>query len=347
MGMLWFDGADYYTSSSAFPYDANNGVSIGTSFARTGLNGFQFTNAQWIRKSFSTNYTSLVAGTAIKPTNMTAGSAGALAFADNGTGQVGVTIDSLGRAVIVNGNTGAALATSSVHAMVLNQFHYLELEVASFGTSGVTNVYADGSLILSFTGKNFQSANQYANQLYIGQFSNNSSGMTLDHDDIYALDESGPAPWNAPLGDSFVVARMPSASGSFAQWTPNPAGVNLNWQRVDEIPPDGISTYNQAAASGIRDSFIYPTWPPAGITLPNIASIMAVMELEYGETDSAGTATVQLIQRQAGTDDLSATAIALGVGFAYGFSIFQKDVNGNLWLPTNLNATEYGYKRIA
>ena len=347
MPLRWFDSVDFYTAISAFPYEANNGVSIGSSFARTGRNGFQFSGAaNWVRKNLGGNYASLVVGAAIQSLTVPA-AIGVLGFCDNGTPQVGAAIDSVGRAQITSGS-GATLAVSSSNPFLTNQFHYMELEVVSFGVggAGITNVYADGSMVLSYTGTNIQTANAYANQMMLGKQINGGSG-TYNMDDIYCLDESGAAPWNAPLGDSFVVARMPSASGSFAQWTPNPAGSNLNWQRVDEIPADGITTYNQASATGSRDSFVYPTWPPVGITLPNIAAIMAVMELEYGETDSAGTATVQLIPRQAGTDDTSAVAITLGVGFAYGYSIWQKDVNGNLWLPPNLNATEYGYKRIS
>lgn len=345
--ILWFDGADFYTSSSIFPYEANNGVSIGTSFARTGLNGFGFTNSQWIRKNVGANYTTAAAGAAVKPTNMTSGNGSVLTFVDNGVGQIGASFDSSGHGLIVNGNTGAVLATST-SAFTLNQFRYVELEVPSFGVggSGTTRLYVDGSLVLNYIGTNIQTANAYFNQVAYGKYANSGSGISCSMDDLYCIDESGPAPWNSPLGDSFVVAMMPSASGSFAQWTPNPAGANLNWQRVSEIPADGITTYNQATATGSRDSFVYPHWPPAGITLPNISQIMAAMILEYGETDSPGPGGVQLITRQAGTDDTGAAAIPLGVGFAYGYSIFEKDVNGNLWVASNLNATEFGYKRI-
>lgn len=348
--LLWFDGADFYTTSSIFPYEANNGVTIGTAFKRTGLNGFSFSGTNWIRKSLPyTLGASMVMGAAIAPTLFgISGVSAAFGFADLGIEQVGLYFNVNGQFFV--GNNNVAVSPQMGGVAILNQFHYLELEVTFGGIgAGSANVYLDGAQVIGVSGiKTAFSGHNYANQAYFGRYTTGggTAGMSFALDDVYVLDTTGPAPWNGPLGDSFVVTMMPSASGSFAQFTPSPAGTNLNWQRVAEIPADGATTYNQAAASGSRDSFVYPTWPPAGITLPNISQITAVMELEYGELDSAGSGSVQLIPRQAGTDNTAATIIPLGVGYAYGYSIFQLDVNGNLWLPSNLNATEFGYQRI-
>lgn len=351
--ILWFDGADYYTSVNPWPYSIiGNAPTIGSSYARTGINGLHI--------SFGNNFGNGITpyassgnwgmGGAARPDSFSGSSAATslMGLYADGTEQVSLYMDNLGRLFCGRGVTpGSSGVTPSAYGVV-NQFHYYEL-YATISSAGAISAqaYADGVLVQSstLTGVASSGVNSYifGNKQTSSQF----AGPVYAMDDIYVIDGSGSAPWNAPLGDSFVVGEMPSASGSFAQWTPNPAGANLNWKRVNEIPADGITTYNQAAATGSRDSFIYPNFPPVGVTLPNIYQIMAVMELEYGETDSAGPASVQLIPRLSGVDDISQPAIALGVGFAYAASIFQKDPNGSLWLASTLNTpTEFGYKRI-
>jgi hypothetical protein len=353
MAVLWFDGADYYTSATPWPYALiGNTPGFGSTFARTGAGG--------LNASFGANWGNAIVpyaasgswgmGMAARPSSPLAGSSAATSMMGlyaNGTEQVSLYLDNLGRLFLGRGVVAGSSGVTPASYGVVNQFHYYEM-FASISAAGAISAqaYCDGTLVQTSTLNGVAGG---VNAFYFGnkQTSSQFAGPQFAVDDMYVIDGSGPAPWNAPLGDSFVVAEMPSASGSFAQWTPNPAGANLNWNRVSEIPPDGITTYNQAAATGSRDSFIYPNFPPVGVNLPSIYQIMAVMELEYGETDSAGSASVRLIPRQAGTDFVGATPISLGVGFAYGFSVFQKDVNGNLWLPSTLNApTEFGYERI-
>lgn len=343
--MLWMDSLDFYTSSAIFPYESNGGVTIGSSFARNGLNGAQFSAANYVRKNLQTNISSIVAGRAVKFTTMPGGGPaanGILAFEDALLSQISLAIDPTGKAVLAN-NGGTILASTSGLVCPINQWHYFELEVVNFATStGVTNVYVDGSQVLSFTGTNITSSNTFCNQVTYGRRTN-AGGVGVDNgDDFYCLSRVGASPWNAPLGDCVVVAEMPNASGSFTQFTPNP-GTNANWFNVKEIPADGITTYNASSATGNRDSFNFPTFPPAALT--SFGNIIAVMMLEYGQADTAGACAVQLSARQAGVDAFGSN-INLGVGFTYGApTFFQKDVNGNLWIPSNLNATEFGYKR--
>jgi hypothetical protein len=344
MAMLWFDGGDYYTSSSIFPYEANNGVTISGTYARTGRNGFGIFGQDWFRKNLGENAATLVMGSAVSVlSEPTSGIVEMMGFVDAGIEQVGLYYNNAGQLLLGhNGAIVTGVSPTSAPFTYVNQFHYYELQVTFASSGGSYKVFVDGGQVLSGTGiQTAYSGNNYANQAAFGRFAGSNEGSQA-MDDLYVLDTTGSSPWNAPLGDCAVVCEMPSASGSFAQWTPNP-NTNANWQNVDSIPPG--ANFNQTAVTGARDSFNYPSFPPAGLT--NIGQILAVMELEYGETTAAGSASVPLIPRQGGVDNVTAAPVALGLGYTYGYSIFELDVNGNLWIPSNLNATEFGYKRTS
>lgn len=334
--IYWFDGFDQNTALSN--YNQSTNCQITTTHARTGIqcmNNFGGT----LYKGFPVSLVTGIVGSAVyltayenngslvTPLGLGSGASPLLVPGINNVGQLYVSYNGAGP----SSPAGGVLSPVSIP---LNQYHYVELvgTIGGAGTGSAT-IYLDGIPVVSITGQSFGSV-QINSIVCIG------SNQFID--DIYFADTSGGAPWNAPLGNAAVVTQFPSASGSFTQWTPIP-GTNKNWQNVDSLTPSPGTVYNKSSASGNRDSFVYsPSFPPAG--LPAYQQIIAMMVQEYGQSDSAGPCAVQLINRQAGVDNNSSN-INLGVGSAYGYAIFELDVNSGLWLASNLNATESGYLR--
>jgi|HubBroStandDraft_5_1064220.scaffolds.fasta_scaffold14786_2 hypothetical protein len=329
--LYWFDGFDQNTLLSN--YDFVNNCQTTTLHARTGI------QCMWnfggtLVKGFPISLTTGIVGAAlflgayqtgvVYPMGLGNGNSPLLTPGINNVGQLYVSYQ---------GNTNPVAGALSNVRIPLNQSHYVEI-VGTIGAGGAgsASIYLDGALAVAVSGQNF------------GTTPINSiicQGQNQWIDDIYFMDTSGPAPWNAPLGNAAVVTQFPTGAGSFTQWTPIP-GTNANWQNVALLTPTPATVYNKSSASGNRDSFTYPTFPPTG--LPAYQQIIAVMLEEYGQADSAGPCAVQLINRQSGVDAPSSN-ITLGVGSAYGYAIFEKDVNNGLWLASNLNATESGYLR--
>lgn len=83
-------------------------------------------------------------------------------------------------------------------------------------------------------------------------------------EDLYVLDDTGPAPLNAPLGDSRVEYLRPRAAGSSQEWTP--VGSPAHWFNVDDnATPDEDSTYVEANVPDLVDTNLYqPTGLPTG-----------------------------------------------------------------------------------
>ena len=342
MGVQFIDGADYITTavwptaSGGTPWDLIYGSpSVGAAFARTSVNGYGTANSG-MRKNLSENIATVIAGAAFKVSNVTGY---IMRFDITGNVQGGVRVNSTGTISYVT-QYGTTFGPST-YQLPFNQFHFIECQVTFATASGTVNVWVDGNLILAATGTLVNPNNigsNYCNQVFFGN-DDNITRSAVAVDDIYILDNTGPAPWNARLGDVEISAFVPTGIGSFSQFTP--VGKANNWQNAAPIPSKAYSFYNQSSVSGSRDSFNYGITAPAGS-----GPIIAVMVMALAQTDSAGTRSLELSASQAGTDAFS-PAINLGVGFIYidsGGWIMETDVNGNSWTIANLSATEFGYE---
>jgi hypothetical protein len=356
MALQWIDGGDYITTnvwpsaSGLSPWDGflvNIGnISVGTGFARTGLNGYRTAGGAMV-KNLTGNFQTAVIGAAVDMTGTpSANNIGVLGFSDNGSNAIYVGVNNNGTLFVNAQNIGSITNSltgtlNSSYQLPFGAYHYLEFKV-TIAATGSVSIWADSLLVFQNTNTNTLKTNPYVNQAYFGN-TDNAFRTPMFVDDIYILDTSGPAPWNDRLGDIAVVAYVPVSAGSFTQWTP--VGNAQNWQNENQIPSKAFTFYNDTTASGQRDSYDYTFTQPV-----NTGQIFGVMPLALMETVSAGTRTVELTARQAGVDAFS-PSYTLGVGFLYILSggakwLLETDVNGNPWTITNLQATEFGVDEI-
>lgn len=332
MALIHLDSFDYTLTASQVWTTVGNQTVYQAGIGRTGANGFNMGAGGGARKIFPVTWTAGAMGAAWSPSTPYVNSQ-IIGFSSTGTQVIGINQNSSGQVFL--SLLGSQVGSLSSFQIPIGQFHYFE--VAFDISAGTATAYIDSVAFSTVSGLAY-GVGRTVNEISVG---NNGAGSRPGAiDDLYALDTSGGPPWNAPLGDCVITTMVPSASGDFAQFGIKPGSAQpTNWQNVNEIPPDSDTTYVYSATLGVRDSYIYPSYPPA--TLTGISSIVAVMEMAWAETDAGGSRAIGLTARQSGVDSVGPDNV-LGVNYAYVTRIMQTDVNGNQWTVGNLNATQFG-----
>jgi len=138
-------------------------------------------------------------------------------------------------------------------------------------------------------------------------------------------------------GDCSVFAQLPNTgNGGNIDWAPS-AGTD-HGAMVRDAAPDDDATYNQATASGQRDTYVYPALP---ITVGTPRFIVHRPCLKLA---SAGAQNVLDVIRKSGVNYDGATPRAPTSG-AYAYFDFVREVDpatGLAWTIAGINAAESG-----
>lgn len=266
-----------------------------------------------------------------------AGSQDFLAFLDGGSYQVSLALNANGSIEVWRGGAfalGTKIASSAPGVVVPNTWYFLDF-VPTIGSSATVNVYlstpAGGAALISASGVNTQNtANAYANQVSIGYVNGGAAGVTaIRFDDFHAHDAGGSAPTTALGEGTRIFTKMPSGAGYATTWTPN--GAAANWQCVDEVPPDGDTTYVSAASFPLTEGYAIGA---AGFT----GTVNGVVRLSYIRKDDAGAHTFSNGVRSSTTNGLS-TAVAVNSTYSWVQSFFATDpATSSAWTATGADA---------
>jgi hypothetical protein len=171
---------------------------------------------------------------------------------DGATKGINITIHPHNYPSIITLSLGdTTLATYSSSTLLLDTWYYLEMKVFCHPTSGTVEVRIDGKTIILLAGINTQAgANTYHDKvrisLYLKQFL----------DDFYICDATGSGV-NGFQGICRIIGLFPSADTEIVDWTPNSGTTHYN--RVDENPADGNTTYISSSTQTDTDLFTYPS----------------------------------------------------------------------------------------
>lgn len=235
--------------------------------------------------------------------------------------------------------TGTVLGTTS--SLSLGVFTFVEILVTIHDTAGVVTVKFNGTTALSLTGQDTKDLSlagwtRFGLHSMVGAGGTGSSNVYID--DLYVLDGSGSAPWNAFLGDVRVDSRNPTGSGATTGWTPS---IGSNWQNVDDATPDDDTTYNIATSSGLTDTFVFQDAPVLGAVIYGVQHCINVKKSD------AGASTIASVVRHSGTDNVGPN-ITPNTTYGYGLAINQTNPGtGVQWTESGFNAAEFGYKRTS
>ncbi len=234
-----------------------------------------------------------------------------------------------GMVLTVQNSSAATIATGTT-ALTINAWYYIELKLVIAGASGNVTLQLNQAVEIAQTTGNFGSTNIDAFQL-IGL-----SGPQHDYDDMYALDTTGSVN-NTYLGDIAVNTLMPNADGAHTSFSGHPS--SSHFANVDEIPPDGDTSYNADSSVGDMDTYL-----TAGV-LPG-ASVAGIQVNLYARKDDAGLRSVAPVIRQSSLD-YPGTTRALTASYVCYTQLYDLDPTSATWTATNINADEYGIEVMA
>jgi hypothetical protein len=193
------------------------------------------------------------------------------------------------------------LATSVPGLVTFNSYNAIAIRVLmDINGNGIVQVWCNGVRVINATGLlTYGGAGlNYINMVEL--MGPGGNGFTCYHDDVYVLDVSA-APNNTYLGALRLYALPPTANGAPVAWTPL---AGANWSEVNEVPPDGDTSYNSSGNVGDIDQYLYPlTGPPAN------SSIKFVQHELDMEVDSGSRSVASDV---AGVVNAAATALTNG-----------------------------------
>ncbi len=342
MAFLWMDSFDHYNTALIPAKYATNGGSptIQAAGGRRASQCIRLPAATaTITTAITPSGTTAVVGIAFKVNALAAGEL--LTIMDGATAQMCVCLKADGALEVRRGTVaGTVLGTSSSAGIIsTGTYYFLELLALISTTVGTATVRLNGTNVtgLVLTGLNNAGSGvgQWTNLKLIG----NASISELDYDDCYLCDGSGSAPLNTFLGDIRVDVRMPTADGATAEWTPSTGSDN--YAMVDEIPPDGDTTYNSTTVVDNIDTFTVEDAPVVG------ATILAVQQCTYVKKSDSGTTTIAAVVRSGGTD-YDQDNYNPTTSYAFAVQAIPEDPDTSAaWVEADFNAAEFGYKRVA
>jgi len=305
-------------------------MSIATTSSRTGGHSLHAaSNGLTSTKNIGSNIGSMNLVFAVNIASNGVGANTALfSLNDAGTAQVSLKMLSDGTIQAYRGSLGTLLGATSPGAFTFGVFQSIEVNVTISATVGVFQVWVNSVSVLNLTAQNTKNtANTTVSAFTLGCVGN----VVMDFCDIVWSDGSR-------IGDVRTECIVPNGAGTHAQFTPS---AGANWQNVDEIPPDGDTTFNDTTVVGNIDSFVHAALSASP------ASILAVIVNVRARNTTTGVGSVAPFIRSS-TTELAGTAVALNTSYQNFQSVYATDpATSAAWTLSGVNACEIGYKRTA
>ncbi len=165
-----------------------------------------------------------------------------------------------------NGNIGANLGSTAPNLVIFNTYVSIAVRVTNFtALTGRIRCWINGVLVFDQSGLHtaYDITTPWCNSIRIMGPGGIAPPPGCFIDDFYLLDCTT-SPNDDFLGALKIYALPPTANAN-VHWTPL---AGTNWSEVNEVPPDGDTSYVFADSPGDTDQYVYPlTGPPAGSTL--------------------------------------------------------------------------------
>lgn len=330
MALLHFDGFDTwpYAEAGARGYSASGAMGTG----RFSTPGYAFsTNPNHLtRAGFNAN--PMIVGFAWR--QGTTAIANLLRFFQGATEHVRIAYSGSNLAV---SRAGTLLDVGS-HVFAANVWNYVEVKAYVHDTLGYVEMRVNG--IVDVLVENVDTRNagtQGITEIRFGPQGGSTTGADRGSmDDLYVLDDTGPAPWNDFLGDCRVQVLRPNGAGDKAEFTPL---AGTNWQAVDEttVGGDGDTTYVAGNTPGMTD--LYALGDLAGGR-----DIAAVQVHTRMRKDDAGSRVARRVFKIDGTEYEGAD-FAPGDSYAPRWEqVVLNPATGLQWTVAELNALQLGVK---
>jgi hypothetical protein len=248
------------------------------------------------------------------------------------TFQCGILVDTGGAISVYRmsaDTAGTLLGTMPAGTLVLNVFHYIEVEVVLSTTVGRVTIFVDGVQKLNLTNVNNANAGvgTTADRWCMGS-TNGGNGPQLQVDDLYVTDTA------ARLGERKIETLYPT--GDVAAVFTHNIGAS-NFAAVDDPQANGDTDYVQGTTLGDTDRYDF------GNLASTPATIDAVQVVAFAQKTDAATRGIAL-QVKSGATISDGPTFNLAVGYQRFERLLTADPAGGGWATASVNALQGGPK---
>ena len=233
----------------------------------------------------------------------------------------------------ISGVRGSTIVHTSLHTILANTWHYIEVKVLLHNSTGTCQFQIDGAV--------GEAESTGLDTIEAGTACDNvrwkSTGTSEDWflDDVYIADSSGATDF---LGDVRVLTLVPDGDDS-VQFTPTEVD---NHSSVDDVLTNAADAdYNESNTTTHKDIFtMAATGLAAGDTIHGIALNMWTKKID------AGAADMKLEVDSSGTTETSG---AFTQTTAYGWFHWLRTLDPNVagaWTQATVDALKAGYSRV-
>lgn len=172
---------------------------------------------------------------------------------ENDTAQVSICFNGLGSIVVRHGDINGTIIAEFLNAYEPGVWHHWQIKVVLDTVSGSVAIRQDGAPTNTYIVENVDTMvtfSNYADSVYVGC----ASGVYYNRsyfDDFFIFDNGGSSPNDWP-GDVRCIPLTPISNGTSTGFTPQ---TGSNYQMVNELQPDGDTTFNYSGTPGALDLF--------------------------------------------------------------------------------------------
>jgi hypothetical protein len=243
----------------------------------------------------------------------------------NSSGQLFMTYDENPAHII-----GGSGALTPVDTVFIHTWYYIELAALLSTTVGTAALYVNQEELLSFTGTQ-TSLSPACAYSYIS-----SNGPQTIYDDLYAIGGTV-----TPLGNTRILTKVPNGTGDLQNWAAN--GAAVEWECVDDVPPDDDITYASASTNILQADSV----PVVGLGTISQSGPTFLLTRSRARYDDGGPHTLNNGVRNGGTNALG-SAVSLGAGYApVENAVLLDPATGVAWTNTGADTAQILKSRVS
>lgn len=271
----------------------------------------------------------------------------------NNTRIVGIILRSSGALRLVRGASTQIGSDSS--ALSTGQWYCIEVyyDGSTDAGSHIAEARIDGASFASASNLTLANNNQWTTFIMGGNLNAEAQTQGDWYFDDVAVNDSSGSFQNSWPGSGKIIRLNPSASGdanSFATQTGGTVGAGNNFTRVNEITPDGATSFNGSSTLNEEDLFNVDNSSIGSGDTVNVVAVggrfrnstadtSAEMKFEIEKTGSGTISQSAGIVPNSTTFKTNATASP----FAYPITLYQ-DPDASNWTQSTLDSMQIGYK---
>jgi len=335
MALIFVDGFDFWTTPPGCWTSETGSVSVSSGKLTVPGTTSSVTNIRWtFPASIQTVVVNIRAAFAAK-TQFQDEPVYSLFFGD--TIQCTLAVNSAGQLSVYRGSTNGTLVGGySTFGFVQDGATFYDIE-AKFvvANSGSCIVQVNGDEVLNSTGDLSASTTESCNNILFGKtgssFAQNNASVIHEH--VVIMDTTGTS-MNDFIGPIKVNPHALTADGFYTDFSAN---TGARWDAVNDLDPDGDTTYISANSVGNKYTAVADNLP-AGIT-----DVYALAVWAKSQRSDDVTRAYKALLRYSGTDELGSDDKYIGPNYAYQISTFDvSPFTDTTWTTTEVNGLEVG-----